>query len=190
MNNMNFFMETIGCQMNVNDSDKISNYLIDHGCVLTLEISQADIVILNTCSVRFSAEHKAYSFLGRIKEQKDINPNLIIGVVGCMAQYAYKEIKRRCKYVDFILGAQNIDDFSQIISKYIPSNYLPREKVAKEVFQYVTIMKGCTNFCSYCIVPYVRGPEFSINRDEIFNSVKEAVNTGVKEIILLGQNVN
>ncbi|MDD2524218.1 MAG: MiaB/RimO family radical SAM methylthiotransferase, partial [Endomicrobiaceae bacterium] len=72
----------------------------------------------------------------------------------------------------------------------IPSNYLPREKVAKEVFQYVTIMKGCTNFCSYCIVPYVRGPEFSINRDEIFNSVKEAVNTGVKEIILLGQNVN
>ncbi|MDD3922030.1 MAG: tRNA (N6-isopentenyl adenosine(37)-C2)-methylthiotransferase MiaB, partial [Endomicrobiaceae bacterium] len=189
-NNMNFFMETIGCQMNVNDSDKISNYLIDHGCVLTLEISQADIVILNTCSVRFSAEHKAYSFLGRIKEQKDINPNLIIGVVGCMAQYAYKEIKRRCKYVDFILGAQNIDDFSQIISKYIPSNYLPREKVAKEVFQYVTIMKGCTNFCSYCIVPYVRGPEFSINRDEIFNSVKEAVNTGVKEIILLGQNVN
>ncbi|MDD5102719.1 MAG: tRNA (N6-isopentenyl adenosine(37)-C2)-methylthiotransferase MiaB [Endomicrobiaceae bacterium] len=187
---MNFFMETIGCQMNVNDSDKISNYLIDHGCVLTLDISQADIVILNTCSVRFSAEHKAYSFLGRIKEQKDINPNLIIGVVGCMAQYAYKEIKRRCKYVDFILGAQNIDDFSQIISKYIPSNYLPREKVAKEVFQYVTIMKGCTNFCSYCIVPYVRGPEFSINRDEIFNSVKEAVNTGVKEIILLGQNVN
>lgn len=190
MNSMNFFIETIGCQMNVNDSEKISKFLIDHNCTLTLDISQADIVILNTCSVRFSAEHKAYSFLGRIKEQKDINPDLIVGVVGCMAQHAYKEIKRRCKYVDFILGAKNIDDFSQIISKYIPSTYLPKKQAAKEVFQYVTIMRGCTNFCSYCIVPYVRGPEVSINCDEIFNSVQEAVNTGVKEIILLGQNVN
>lgn len=190
MNNMKFFIETIGCQMNVNDSDKISDYLVDRGCVMTADMSKADIVILNTCSVRFSAEHKAYSFLGRIKEQKDINPALIVGVVGCMAQHAYKEIHRRCKFVDFVLGAKDIEKFSQVISKYVPFKYEHKEKVPKEVFQYVTIMRGCSNFCSYCIVPFVRGPEISINCSEICDSVKKAVDSGVKEIILLGQNVN
>lgn len=176
--------------MNVNDSDKISDYLYSRGCVLTFDISKADLVILNTCSVRFSAEHKAYSFLGRVKEQKDINPNLIVGVVGCMAQHAHKEIKRRCKYVDFILGAKNIEKFSDIIEKYVKFYDSAQIRLKKEVFQYITIMKGCSNFCSYCIVPYVRGPEVSINCDEIVNSVQQAVNSGVKEIILLGQNVN
>lgn len=176
--------------MNVNDSDKISDYLYSRGCVLTSDISKADLVILNTCSVRFSAEHKAYSFLGRVKEQKDINPNLIVGVVGCMAQHAYKEIKRRCKYVDFILGAKSIEKFPDIIEKYVKFCNSAQIRLKKEVFQYITIMKGCSNFCSYCIVPYVRGPEVSINCDEIVNSVQESVNTGVKEIILLGQNVN
>lgn len=187
---MNFFIETIGCQMNVNDSDKISDYLVNHGCLKTTDMAKADLVILNTCSVRFSAEHKAYSLLGRIKEHKDGNPNLIVGVVGCMAQHAYKEIKRRCKFVDFVLGAKNIDNFSQIIGKYVPFEYSFKKQTSENVFRYVTIMRGCSNFCSYCIVPFVRGPEISINCGEICDSVKQAVDSGVKEIILLGQNVN
>ena len=189
---MKFYIETIGCQMNVNDSDKMAEILLENGCMQTDDMLQANIVIINTCSVRFSAEHKAYSLLGRLKEQKDINPNLIIGVTGCMAQYATKEIKSRCKYVDFVLGARDLDMFSKVIIKYLPKS---KENVKykqdnKEVFKYITIMRGCSNFCSYCIVPYVRGPEISIHYNEIIKEVNEAVAGGAKEIILLGQNVN
>ena len=189
---MKFYIETIGCQMNANDSDKMAGILLENGCMQTDDMLQANIVIINTCSVRFSAEHKAYSLLGRLKEQKDINPNLIIGVTGCMAQYATKEIKSRCKYVDFVLGARDLDMFSKVIIKYLPKS---KENVKykqdnKEVFKYITIMRGCSNFCSYCIVPYVRGPETSINYNEIIKEVNEAVDGGAKEIILLGQNVN
>lgn len=187
---MKFFVETIGCQMNVNDSDKITDYLLVSGLEQTNDMSEADLVILNTCSVRFSAEHKAYSFLGRIGEQKDKKPNLIVGVVGCMAQYAHKEIKRRCKFVNFVLGAKEIDKFSEIISKFINTEYEISAKRQVGVFQYVTIMRGCQNFCSYCIVPYVRGPEISIDVDEILNEITGYAKQGVKEIILLGQNVN
>ena len=188
---MNFYIETIGCQMNVNDSEKMAEILSERGCSRIQDMSQADIVIVNTCSVRFSAEHKAYSLLGRLKEQKDVNPNLIIGVTGCMAEYAAKEIKSRCKYVDFVLGAKKTDLFSETISKYIS---VKQEKEYKqensEVFKYITIMRGCSNFCSYCIVPHVRGPEVSIDYNEIIKEVNKACDSGIKEIILLGQNVN
>ncbi len=189
---MKFYIETIGCQMNVNDSDKMAEILLENGCMQTDDMLQANIVIINTCSVRFSAEHKAYSLLGRLKEQKDINPNLIIGVTGCMAQYATKEIKSRCKYVDFVLGARDLDMFSKVIIKYLPKSKenVKYKQENKEVFKYITIMRGCSNFCSYCIVPYVRGPEISINYNEIIKEVNEAVTDGAKEIILLGQNVN
>ena len=189
---MKFYIETIGCQMNANDSDKMAGILLENGCMQTDDMLQANIVIINTCSVRFSAEHKAYSLLGRLKEQKDINPNLIIGVTGCMAQYATKEIKSRCKYVDFVLGARDLDMFSKVIIKYLPKSKenVKYKQENKEVFKYITIMRGCSNFCSYCIVPYVRGPEISINYNEIIKEVNEAVTDGAKEIILLGQNVN
>ena len=189
---MKFYIETIGCQMNANDSDKMAGILLENGCMQTDDMLQANIVIINTCSVRFSAEHKAYSLLGRLKEQKDINPNLIIGVTGCMAQYAAKEIKSRCKYVDFVLGAKDLNLFSKIIIKYLPKSKenVKYKQENKEVFKYITIMRGCSNFCSYCIVPYVRGPETSINYNEIIKEVNEAVDGGAKEIILLGQNVN
>ena len=189
---MKFYIETIGCQMNANDSDKMAGILLENGCMQTDDMLQANIVIINTCSVRFSAEHKAYSLLGRLKEQKDINPNLIIGVTGCMAQYAAKEINLRCKYVDFVLGARDLDLFSKAIIKYLPKSKenVKYKQENKEVFKYITIMRGCSNFCSYCIVPYVRGPEISINYNEIIKEVNEAVTDGAKEIILLGQNVN
>ena len=189
---MKFYIETIGCQMNANDSDKMAGILLENGCMQTDDMLQANIVIINTCSVRFSAEHKAYSLLGRLKEQKDINPNLIIGVTGCMAQYATKEIKSRCKYVDFVLGARDLDLFSKVIIKYLPKSKenVKYKQENKEVFKYITIMRGCSNFCSYCIVPYVRGPEISINYNKIIKEVNEAVTDGAKEIILLGQNVN
>lgn len=187
---MKFFIETIGCQMNVNDSDKITDCLLASGLEQTNDMSEADLVILNTCSVRFSAEHKAYSFLGRIGEEKNKNPNLIVGVVGCMAQYAHKEIKKRCKFVDFVLGAKEIDKFADVISKFINTEYAISAKRQPGIFQYVTIMRGCQNFCSYCIVPYVRGPEISIDVNELLNEITGYAQQGVKEIILLGQNVN
>ncbi len=189
---MKFYIETIGCQMNVNDSNKMAEILLEKGCVSAQDMLNADIVIINTCSVRFSAEHKAYSLLGRLKEQKEINPNLVIGVTGCMAQYASKEIKSRCKYVDFVIGAKETDLFSQTISKYISTekNFEANKHKNNEVFRYITIMRGCSNFCSYCIVPHVRGPEVSIDYNEIIREIDKAVNDGAKEIILLGQNVN
>ncbi len=187
---MKFFIETIGCQMNVNDSDKITDCLLMSGLEQTSDMQEAGLVILNTCSVRFSAEHKAYSFLGRIGEQKEKKTDLIVGVVGCMAQHANKEIKRRCKFVDFILGAKEIEKFNEVISKFIDTGDVISAKRRTGVFQYVTIMKGCQNFCSYCIVPYVRGPEISIDVNEILNEITGYAEQGVKEIILLGQNVN
>ncbi len=187
---MKFFIETIGCQMNVNDSDDISEYLSSCGYEKTTDYLKADIVVLNTCSVRFSAEHKAYSFLGRLKEYKEQNPNVIIGVVGCMAQYAYKEIKKKCPFVDFVLGAKNIQNFPEIINKFIDSKQTKHKTAKKETFKYITIARGCSNFCTYCIVPFVRGQEVSIDSDKIYSFAKEAVDNGTKEITLLGQNVN
>lgn len=190
---MNFFIETIGCQMNVNDSEKIALFLLEHGCHSVNNIEQADIVILNTCSVRFSAEHKAYSFLGRIKEYKQQNPNMIVAVIGCMAQYAYKEIKNRFDFVNFVLGAKHIDEFSKYISKYIDVNKFSDTVIQNndnQFFKFVTIMRGCQNFCSYCIVPYVRGPEISLDYQDIINEINYFVQKGVKEVTLLGQNVN
>lgn len=188
---MKFYIETIGCQMNVNDSDKMAQFLLENGLSFTQDYSKADMVIVNTCSVRFSAEHKAYSLLGRLKEQKETNPDLIIGVTGCMAQYAAKEIKTRCKYVDFVLGAKDLNLFSNVVSKYIKKKQVINYKKENgEVFKYITIARGCSNYCSYCIVPHVRGPEKSIDYNEILKEVKTAADIGTKEIILLGQNVN
>lgn len=188
---MKFYIETIGCQMNVNDSDKMAQFLLENGLAFTQDYSKADMVIVNTCSVRFSAEHKAYSLLGRLKEQKETNPDLIIGVTGCMAQYAAKEIKTRCKYVDFVLGAKDLNLFSNVVSKYIKKKQVSDYKKENgEVFKYITIARGCSNYCSYCIVPHVRGPEQSIDYNEILKEVKTAADIGTKEIILLGQNVN
>lgn len=189
---MKFYIETFGCQMNVNDSNKMAEFLLEKGCIPCENILSADIVIINTCSVRFSAEHKAYSLLGRLREQKDINPNLIVGVVGCMAQYASKEIKSECKFVDFVLGAKDVELFPKVVVKYLSKSEenIKYKQKNKEVFKYITIMRGCSNFCSYCIVPHVRGPEVSIDYNEIIKEVNKAVDDGAKEIILLGQNVN
>lgn len=187
---MKFFIETIGCQMNVNDSDEMAKYLFSCGYEQTDNYLKADIIILNTCSVRFSAEHKAYSFLGRLKEYKEENPDVIIGVAGCMAQYAYKEIKKKCSFVDFVVGAKNIQNFSQIINKVVKLQQTEHKTTKKELFKFITIARGCSNFCTYCIVPFVRGPEISIKDEEIYLQAKEAVENGTKEITLLGQNVN
>ena len=187
---MNFFIETIGCQMNVNDSNDISEYLVSFGCKKIDDYLKADIVLLNTCSVRFSAEHKAYSFLGRLKEYKESNPDVIVGVIGCMAQYAYKEIKKKCPFVNFVLGAKDIQNFPEIINKFIKSKQTIHKIEKKEIFKYITIARGCSNFCTYCIVPFVRGQEVSIDSDKIYSFAKEAVDNGTKEITLLGQNVN
>ena len=192
MKKFKFYIETLGCQMNVNDSDKMAETLSEYGCLRTDDMLQADIVIVNTCSVRFSAEHKAYSLLGRLKEQKETNPDLIIGVTGCMAEYAAKEIKSRCKFVDFVLGAKKTELFPETIKKFIPDTEKDNDNKQDndEVFKYITIMRGCSNFCSYCIVPHVRGPEVSIDYNEIIKEVNKACDSGIKEIILLGQNVN
>ena len=187
---MKFFIETIGCQMNVNDSDKITDYLLKAGLEKTDDILQSDLVLLNTCSVRFSAEHKAYSFLGRLAEHKKNKPALISGVIGCMAQHAGKQIKSRFGFVNFVLGAKELDKFPHIISKFIDK----KEEIGKQrvlgVSEYVTIMRGCGNFCSYCIVPYVRGSERSRDPRSIVREACDMFEAGYREVNLLGQNVD
>jgi len=197
---MKFYLKTYGCQMNVSDSDYISSQLVESGFSQTADIKEAGVIILNTCSVRQLPEQKAYSFLGRIEPLKKLNPGLKIIVAGCMAQRAGKEIKKRFRIVDLIVGAKDIAGFPETLKKELirwrisgpgdPAAESSTHSPAHPVSAFVTIMRGCENFCSYCVVPLVRGPEISRSAREILREIEALVGKGVKEITLLGQNVN
>ena len=199
------FIKTFGCQMNEHDSEKIHRILGDHDYKLTENIDNADLVLLNTCSIREKAEHKVYSSLGRLRRLKDKNPKLIIGVGGCVAQQEGERLLRRVPYLDMVFGTHNIHKLPEFIhdvertgkriletSLYdsVPSLGVCSNPREKEIKSYVTIMQGCDNYCSYCIVPYVRGREISRPSGEILEEVRILSEKGVKEITLLGQNVN
>jgi tRNA-2-methylthio-N6-dimethylallyladenosine synthase len=195
---MNYLTETIGCQMNVCDSDMISEILLSYGAAKVNAMADADIVILNTCAVRAQAEQKAFSFLGRAEDfKKEHNPNLKIVVVGCMAQRLGAKIKRRFNTVDLIVGAKDIDNAAQLIIKLAmrnesaikPKPFSVHCRLSQAV-RYVTIMRGCDNCCSYCVVPFVRGKEVSLPAGQIYSECKSMAESGAKEIMLLGQNVN
>ncbi|MDR1695463.1 MAG: tRNA (N6-isopentenyl adenosine(37)-C2)-methylthiotransferase MiaB, partial [Endomicrobium sp.] len=195
-NQKKYLIETIGCQMNVCDSDSLGSALSAYGMSKTGVLTDADIVILNTCSVRAQAEQKAFSYLGRAEEYKARKPDVKIAVIGCMAERLGAKIKKRFKSVDLIVGAKDIDKAAKLIKRLgmgceeseVKDAALQTSNTA--LVKYVTIMRGCDNYCSYCVVPYVRGHEVSLDSRDITAECENLAKGGAKEIILLGQNVN
>lgn len=199
MSKKRFFIETFGCQMNVHDSEKISGILGREGYSPAEAPGDSDLIIFNTCSIRAKAEQKFFSELGRIRKLKKKNPNLKIGVAGCIAQQQGKRIFQRAPYVDFVLGPQNIHMLDELINRPaavatddnpdVANADLPVRRTAGGR-AWVSIMYGCDNFCSYCIVPYTRGRERSRPAVKILKEIRELAAEGCKEVTLLGQNVN
>lgn len=201
-----FFTCTYGCQMNEEDSEKISGMLKSQGYEKTDNKDEANIIIFNTCCVRENAENKVFGNLGALKKHKKQNPDLIIAICGCMMQQKGMADRVLSKYpfVDIIFGTHNAYKFPEYLQRVKTEGVQVKEIFDKEteivegipidressVKGFVTIMYGCNNFCSYCIVPYVRGRERSRKPEEIENEIKQLVAKGYKEVTLLGQNVN
>lgn len=200
------YIKTFGCQMNENDSEKVY-WLLKDEYVLTERPEEADLIIINTCSVREKPEHKLYSEIGRYKELKKRRPEVLIGAMGCVAQQEGERLLERFPYLDLVLGTQGFYRIREAIKERLLTGkpvvftelkedfqiplILPGEKSFRRVKAYISIMQGCDNFCTYCIVPYVRGREVSRPPEEIIKEAEELVKKeGVKEITLLGQNVN
>jgi tRNA-2-methylthio-N6-dimethylallyladenosine synthase len=194
------YIHTFGCQMNVHDSEKILGVLEREGFMQTDNPRYADLIIFNTCSIRQKAEQKFYSELGRIKSYKKMNPRLKIAVAGCIAQQEGKNIFKRARHVDFVFGPQNIRALKHFVEgDYVPVATEENPLIAIEdlparrsagMSAWVTIMYGCNNFCSYCIVPYTRGRERSRPSEHIVAEVSKIAEEGYREVTLLGQNVN
>jgi tRNA-2-methylthio-N6-dimethylallyladenosine synthase len=198
---------TFGCQMNERDSQTIARVLSSCDYQITERMEQADLILVNTCSIRRKAEEKTYSLLGRLKDLKNKNPDLVIGVGGCVAQQEGQRLLERVPHLDLVFGTRMIHRLPALVEevKYqktrisriemgqsalysnallIPPGCSPGLKAS------VTIMQGCNNYCAYCVVPYVRGPEESRPSREILTEVEDLAAKGVKEVLLLGQNVN
>ena len=215
---MFYKINTYGCQMNVHESEKIAGILEDMGYSDCPEDGNPDVIVFNTCCIRDTAERRALGNIGVTKAEKKRNPNLILAVVGCMPQQegVAESLKERYPYVDIVLGTRNIAELKNEIQKVIasrnrikkrsnkkyrcfdteqPANYLEiDEKTPQTRTSYpnawINIIYGCNNFCTYCIVPYVRGREVSRDMNSVLDEVKKCVEEGYKEITLLGQNVN
>lgn len=193
--------------MNEYDSQRVLRSLISHGYCITSHITQADVIFLNTCCVREKAEQKAFSFLGRLRRLKERRPNLRIIVAGCLAQQLGTGLLARCDHVDLVVGTRGISAVSQLAEEvkrtshrmaYLPEDdpeghscdTFPETIFDSPVASPVTIMQGCDNFCTYCIVPYVRGRERSRPSKVILQEIRNLVDGGTREVLLLGQNVN
>ncbi len=199
-------VHSYGCQQNVNDGEKIVGQLCEMGCGVTDDLASADVIILNTCAVRENAELKVYGNIGALKKLKEDKPELIIGICGCMAQKqeTVDKIRRSYRFVDIVFGTFASDQLPRLMFEVLSGsrfavdiqqrdNYCPENRTAvrKETFRAgVSIMYGCNNFCSYCIVPYVRGRERSRKPENIIEEIKQLADSGCREIMLLGQNVN
>ena len=199
------FIKTFGCQMNEYDSDKMADVLgASDGLVRTDKPEDADVILFNTCSVREKAQEKVFSDLGRLRELKRERPDLIIGVGGCVASQEGEAIVKRAPHVDMVFGPQTLHRLPQMIRERRSSgaaqvdisfpeiekfDHLPPAKVEGPV-AYVSIMEGCSKYCSYCVVPYTRGEEVSRRFEDVLTEVAGLAAQGVKEIMLLGQNVN
>ena len=205
--NKKYYVRTYGCQMNEHDSEKICGMLESVGFKPCEDINESDIVILNTCAIRENAHDKVFGFLGVLKHIKDTtNPNLLVGICGCMAQeeVVVNEILKKYKYVDFVCGTHNLDNLLSIINNKIETNNQTIEVLSyegdivenipvireSEYSAWVDIIYGCDKFCTYCIVPYTRGSQRSRKKEDIIEEVKKLKLSGYKEITLLGQNVN
>lgn len=194
---------TYGCQMNFNESAKMTNILKNSGYNMIDNYEDADLVLINTCTIREGATSKVYSELGRLKELKNEKKDMIIGVTGCLAQEEKENFIKRSPYVDLVLGNQNIAMLPDILDEIYHGktnivmvnnkDVLPKRIDAyfgNDVMASIAITYGCNNYCTFCIVPHVRGRERSVPMDEIVDDVKKYVKQGYKEILFLGQNVN
>jgi len=197
------YIKTYGCQMNEYDSQKTLEILKQDPTIEeTSNPEEADIILLNTCSIREKAEEKVYSELGRLRKLKIENPNLKIGVGGCVASQEGKNIFKRAPYVDLIFGPQTIHKVPSLLSKKnkieaVDVSFPIEEKFdalpapeATGTSSFVSIMEGCSKYCSFCVVPYTRGDEVSRKPEQIFDEVARLVEQGVSEIVFVGQNVN
>ena len=197
------YIKTYGCQMNEYDSQKTLEILKQDSTVEeTSNPEEADIILLNTCSIREKAEEKVYSELGRLRKLKIENPNLKIGVGGCVASQEGKKIFKRAPYVDLIFGPQTIHKVPSLLSKKnkieaVDVSFPIEEKFdalpapeATGTSSFVSIMEGCSKYCSFCVVPYTRGDEVSRKPEQIFDEVARLIEQGVSEIVFVGQNVN
>lgn len=199
------FIRTFGCQMNEYDSEKMADILNqDRPVELTTNPEEADIILFNTCSVREKAQEKVFSDLGRVQHLKALNPDLVIGVGGCVASQEGDTIIRRAPYVDVVFGPQTLHRLPELIVKRRNSgrsqvdisfpeiekfDALPPARV-EGYSAFVSIMEGCSKYCSFCVVPYTRGPEVSRPFDDVLMEVADLADQGVREVTLLGQNVN
>ena len=199
------FIRTFGCQMNEYDSEKMLSVLAEgDDLVQTSNVKEADIILFNTCSVREKAQEKVFSDLGRVRRLKEKNPNLIIGVGGCVASQEGETIIKRAPYVDVVFGPQTLHRLPKMIEirqvtgkpqvdisfpEIEKFDHLPPARVEGGA-AYVSIMEGCSKYCSFCVVPYTRGEEFSRPLDDVLTEIANLTQQGVKEINLLGQNVN
>jgi tRNA-2-methylthio-N6-dimethylallyladenosine synthase len=195
------FIKTYGCQMNVYDSERMAEAMGADGYVLTDSAEGADMVLLNTCHIREKASEKLYSDLGRLKPLKLANPDLKIGVAGCVAQAEGDEILRRMPLVDLVVGPQayhRLPEMAragrQAVDTEFPAemkfDLLPQRKAARGPTAFLTVQEGCDKFCAFCVVPYTRGAEVSRPVDRILSEARDLVSRGVRELTLLGQNVN
>ncbi|GAB4169258.1 MAG: tRNA (N6-isopentenyl adenosine(37)-C2)-methylthiotransferase MiaB [Geothermobacteraceae bacterium] len=201
-----YFLETFGCQMNVVDSERIAALLEQIGYQPTDDAEQADLILLNTCSVRDKAERKVIGHLGRYKPLKQQRPELILGVGGCVAQQEGEDFLSRVPHLDLVFGTHNIHRLPEMLEKVERERervhavefldretrvrLFPKRSDSDSVTRFVTVMQGCDNFCSYCIVPYVRGREVSRPSGEILEEIRQLSENGVREVTLIGQNVN
>jgi tRNA-2-methylthio-N6-dimethylallyladenosine synthase len=203
-NHRRVYIETYGCQMNLSDTEIILSVMSDFGFNETNLIEESDVILLNTCSVRDNAEKRIYNRLTHLKKFKKDNPELVVGILGCMAERLRKDLLERNKIVDVIVGPDEYRKLPFIIEntletgeKGIATNlskietYDDIRPVRKDgVSAWVTVMRGCDKFCSFCVVPFTRGRERSRKLENIVNEIKELEQNGVKDIWLLGQNVN
>jgi len=199
------YIETIGCQMNERDSEIMAQLLGEHSYLPCSAPDQADVIVVNTCSIRGKAAQKAYSSFGRYKKLKADKPGLIIVVAGCVAQQDGEALLDRMPYIDIVMGPQAIYTLPDLVKKvqeerkglvatdlsadFVIPPFLPNLPTTPHK-RFVTIMQGCDNFCTYCVVPYTRGREISRSFTEVLDEVAHLISQGVREITLLGQNVN
>ncbi|NNF15263.1 MAG: tRNA (N6-isopentenyl adenosine(37)-C2)-methylthiotransferase MiaB [Gammaproteobacteria bacterium] len=199
------FIKTFGCQMNEYDSSKMADVLAaSHGLAVTATPEEADVLLLNTCSIREKAQEKVFSQLGRWKEWKNQRPNLVIGVGGCVASQEGEAIIKRAPYVDMVFGPQTVHRLPQLLNEVrrrgnaaVDISFPEIEKFdrlpeprASGATAFVSIMEGCSKYCSFCVVPYTRGEEFSRPFDDVIAEIVSLASQGVREVNLLGQNVN
>ncbi|MFC1513229.1 tRNA (N6-isopentenyl adenosine(37)-C2)-methylthiotransferase MiaB [Thermodesulfobacteriota bacterium] len=198
------YIETFGCQMNERDSEIMAQLLAQEAYARTTDLKQADVVVVNTCSIRDKAEQKVYSLMGRVRMLKEDKPGLVVAITGCVAQQEGQKLIDRMPFVDLVVGPQHIYELPDLVVKaaaghkvaveqsnaFVIPPFLPAMESGSTYKRFVTIMQGCNNFCTYCVVPFTRGREISRSLDDILAEVNHLAQNGIKEVTLIGQNVN